>query len=299
MMNESETRLNDKDHNSRPETVVIINCVLNAPLMLISITGNTLVLAAILRTPSLHSPSFIFLCSLAFSDLLVGLIAQPLFVTRQITNVENSLLDGVRHMIAFSVCGASLCTMTAISLDRFMAIHYHLRYPSMVTVFRCICTLLTIWFSDLLLSVVYVWDSKTFYLILVAGIVTCVLICTFSYIRIYRIVLRHQFQIHNEQQALQISSNAGNFVNLMRLKKSALNTFVFYMFIIFCYLPNCVSLTIYSISLEKWTEAWFLTNTILFANSSFNPMLYCWRIRELRTAVLKLLKKVFLGQTMN
>ncbi len=98
---------------------------------------------------------------------------------------------------------------------------------------------------------------------------------------------------------MQLSANAENFVNLKRLKKSALNTFVFYMFIIVCYLPNCVSLTIYSIHPKKWTKAWYLTNTILFANSSFNPMLYCWRIRELRTAVLKLLKKVYLRQSMD
>ncbi len=165
-MNESLTRLNDKDHNFiRPETFVIINCALNAPLMIISIIGNTLVLAAILRTSSLRSPSFIFLYSLAFSDLLVGFIVKPLFVTSQITNVENSLLDDIRHMIVFSVCGASLCTMTDINVDRFMAIHYHLRYPSMVTVSRCICTLLPIWLIDFLLSTVYFWDLKTFYLI--------------------------------------------------------------------------------------------------------------------------------------
>ncbi len=73
------------DNNSHPETVVIINCVLNAPLMLISIIGNTLVLAAILRTPSLRSPSFILLCSLTVSDVLVGFVVQPLYITYELT----------------------------------------------------------------------------------------------------------------------------------------------------------------------------------------------------------------------
>ena len=67
------------DGNSRSETIVIINCVLNIPLMLISIIGNTLVLAAILRTPWLRSPSTTLLCSLAVSDLLVGLVVQPTY----------------------------------------------------------------------------------------------------------------------------------------------------------------------------------------------------------------------------
>ena len=68
----------ENEDNSTPETITIINCVLNAPLMLISILGNALVLAAIIRTPSIRSTHMIMLCSLAFSDFLVGLIAQPL-----------------------------------------------------------------------------------------------------------------------------------------------------------------------------------------------------------------------------
>ena len=64
--NESETGdWSNKDKSRQPETIVIINCILTAPLMLISITGNVLVLSTILRTPSLRSPSTVFWCSLA------------------------------------------------------------------------------------------------------------------------------------------------------------------------------------------------------------------------------------------
>ena len=56
MTNESET-----GRTSRPETIAIINCALNAPLMLIAIIANTLVLSAILRTPSLRSPPILYL----------------------------------------------------------------------------------------------------------------------------------------------------------------------------------------------------------------------------------------------
>ena len=76
------------DHHSdisNPETVIIINCVVNAPLMLISILRNALVLAAIIRTRSIRStPHMIMLCSLAVSDFLVGLIAQPINIAEQL-----------------------------------------------------------------------------------------------------------------------------------------------------------------------------------------------------------------------
>ena len=51
--------------NATTETIVIVNCVLNAPLMIIAIIGNTLILATVITTPSLRSTSMAMLCSLA------------------------------------------------------------------------------------------------------------------------------------------------------------------------------------------------------------------------------------------
>ena len=104
-MNLSDYGRNSSDH-SRAETIVIINSVLNAPLILISIVGNALVLLAIFRTPSIHSTSMIMLTSLAFSDLsdlLVGLLAQPLFIAEEITSftTQNPILYRVSAMIGF------------------------------------------------------------------------------------------------------------------------------------------------------------------------------------------------------
>ena len=72
----NESELDDMGNMDSPKTIEIINCILNAPLIFMSIIGNALVLTAILRTFSLRSaPSILFLCSLAVSDLLVGLVA--------------------------------------------------------------------------------------------------------------------------------------------------------------------------------------------------------------------------------
>ena len=105
--NGSADHHSDNENNSNPETIIIINCVLNAPLILISILSNALVLAAIIKTPSIRStPHMIMLCSLAVSDLLVGLIAQPIFVAHQLTGdhyVSQVFSDdGVLFMYSFS-----------------------------------------------------------------------------------------------------------------------------------------------------------------------------------------------------
>ena len=83
--NESQSSYFDIRDDTHPKNIVIIYCALNAPLMSMTVVGNALVIAAILGTPSLSSPSTTLLCNLAFTDLLVGLVVQPLFITKELT----------------------------------------------------------------------------------------------------------------------------------------------------------------------------------------------------------------------
>jgi len=47
----------------------------------------------------------------------------------------------------------------------------------------------------------------------------------------------------------------------------------------------------------EWATEWSITITVVFMNSSINPVLYCWRLRELRVAVVKTVKMVLRAQT--
>ena len=94
--------LGNEDRDSQPDIITIIKCVLNAPFMLVSIVNNTLVLAAILRTSSLRSPSAILLFSLAVSDIFVGLVVQPLYIAYRLTE-EESLELPVRTATFFRI----------------------------------------------------------------------------------------------------------------------------------------------------------------------------------------------------
>jgi len=284
MMNYTGKGNND---SATHETIVIINCVLNAPLMLISIIGNALVLAAILRTPSIRSTSMIMLCSLAVSDLLVGFVAQPLYIADELKTLisQDVLLYRLSAMIGFFLCGVSLGTMAVISLDRFMALHYHMRYATLVTKSRVRCTLGLIWLFVFLALGFYLWNKFVYHLM--AGIFSaiCLIICTFSYVKIYRVVRQHQFQICAQQQAVESTTN---IMKMTRLKKSAMNTFVFYIFLVICYFPNAILLAMFATIYKDWKTEWTFATTVVFMNSSINPILYCWRLRELRAAVVKI-----------
>ena len=188
------------------QTAVIANCILNAPLMLLSIIGNALVLVAILRTPSTRSPSVIFLCNLAVTDFLVGLVVQPTYIAEQIAGTVPTLSEAVGAM-GFAMCGVSLWTITAITVDRFLALHYHLQYPNLMTTSRAIYTIVTIWCIMTLFSFSVLWSLRIYYFLAAFIITICLLVCLVCFIKIYRIVLRHQLQIHVQQQAVENSTD--------------------------------------------------------------------------------------------
>ena len=294
MNNESGTE--DFSRHSRPETVVIINCILNAPLMLISILGNALVLAAIIRTPSIRSTHMIMICSLAVSDLLVGFIAEPFFIARELTRRE--VLVKLVVVMGYSVSIISLCTMTAISLDRLLALHYHMKYITLVTTLRIKYTVGMIWFTNLLLTSFYFINVSTYHFVIATITVICIMTSSFTYICIFRIVRRHQLQIHSQQQAVG-TSNAGNSINMIRLQRSVINTFLFYIFLIICYFPMYVMLTIKLSNKAIWKKDWNFSVTLVFMNSSINPFLFCWRLRELRVIVKKTIRKIISKRTEN
>ena len=293
--NDSASYYSNSDEISHPKSIVIINSVLNAPLMITSIIGNTLVLAAVLRTPSLRSPSLTLLCSLAISDLLVAIVVQPLYIATEITNVRIHPVLRLSEIIQFSLCGVSLCTITSISLDRFAALHYHMRYAAMVTVRRVSCMSVTTWIVVFTLSGFYFWNKIIFFAGICVAICVCLSISSFCYFRIFRIVRQHQLRIHFQRQAIQRSDE--NKFNMVRLKRSAINSFIFYVFIILCYLPMLISLSLFTISRDDWTTVWNFADTVVFMNSSVNPFLYCWRLRELRTAVFKIVRLVLCRET--
>lgn len=274
------------------ETSVVVICVLNAPLMLTSTAGNILVLTAIKKTPSIRSSSITMLCSLAVSDLLVGFIVQPFFLASLLTRVF--LIERISKITAFCLCGVSLCTMTAISIDRFLALQYPMRYQATITAHqRALNTLIVIiWLHNFVFSGFYVWNWPLYFIMIATGVCLFILVSAFCYIRIYRIVRRHQIQIQAQQQAAQQNTTEGDNSNMVRMKRSALNTFIFYIAMVLCYFPITISLCAASITSKDLPEVWHLADTVVFLNSSVNPLLYCWRLGEIRKAVLKIFRQM-------
>ena len=289
----------ESDQESSPfwTSVIIPNSVLNALLIPTCIAGNVLVLAAVWRNPSLHTPSTILLCSLAVSDLLVGFLALPVNIAIALTplsRVSSYLrLSQARMFLNIQLCGVSLETMTAISVDRYLALRYHMRYPNMMTSRRATCVAATFWCKNFILSLLSIWKKNTILLVAVVVVALCLFISSITYNAIYRIVRHHQHQIHAQQQAVQ-SINAEQNLKI-QAKKHAVNTFIYYICMLLCYFPVAV-FTLIKVTYEQHWNIMIIISlycyTIMFMHSAINPFLYIWRNREMRRGVLKILRKI-------
>ena len=280
----------ESDEESSPfETSLIITNVLNALLIPICIAGNVLVLAAVWRNPSLRTPSIILLCSLAVSDLFVGFLVLPIYVpmARFILSGSSSYsrLLQVSRVLVIQLCCVSLDTLTAISVDRYLALRYHMRYPNLMTSKRAMYVAATFWCKNFILSLLSIWKTNAILLVAVVFAALCLFISSITYSAIYRIVRHHQHQIHAQQQAVQSMNVEQN--RKLQAKKRALNTFIYYICMVLCYFPSAVS-TLITVTYEPHLNISLYFDTIMFMNSATNPFLYTWRNREIRRAVLKI-----------
>ena len=272
------------------ETIAL--CVVNLFLSCTALIGNVLILLTIWKTSSLHTAANILLANLAVSDLAVGLVGQPLFVSALLLRIydppsfSRKLWEVFNILISF-LCGASFFTITAIGVDRLLALKLHLRYKAVVTRCRIIWIIISIWAVSGILSSLQSWTPNLSYNALSPLIFSLLVGNSAVYLRIYLIVRRHLLQIRRQEHGW-VQKN-GSIFSMQRFKRSALNTFLVYILMLFCYLP-------YSVVLERFYSGTTIsltvrhvTITVVLLNSTLNPLLYCWRVCEIRAATKQLI----------
>lgn len=271
-----------------PYTIAL--CVVNLFLSCTALIGNVLIILTIWKTSSLHTASNILLVNLAVSDFAVGLVGHPLFVSALLVGMSSF---SRKFWEAFSIltsflCGASFFTITAIGVDRLLALKLHLRYQALVTPCRIIRVIISIWAVSGILSTIRLWTPELSYNALSPFIFTLLVGNSAVYLKIYFIVRRHLLQIRRQVHGRMHTD--GNIFSVQRFKRSALNTFLVYILMLFCYLPYSVVLERFYSGISISNIARHVTITIVLLNSTLNPLLYCWRVREIRAATKELFR---------
>ena len=283
----------------------VVYCVVNTFLGFSAVMLNITTIHAIRKTSSLPKSLKTMLLSLAVSDLGVGLLVQPLLFAILVMEMEEKTKGNSAYnetSLVFLNQGtffsfASFFGVTALSADRFLAIHLHLRYQELVTHKRVVAVVISVWAFSAVLSLARLWTPvNVIFAIFDIIQVACLIVTAFLNYKIYMAVRRHAHQI----QTLQVRQAAhnGEVANVGRVKKSAVATIYTYLVFLLCYLPKiCICLVI-ATSSEQPLHVLIMKGTIslLLLNSSLNPLIYCWKMRHIRHAVMNTLRNAFSSQ---
>jgi len=226
---------------------------------------------ALRKTSSLPRTLKTLFLSIAVSDVGVSLLGQPILVSVLVKRLQedNPGCNTCKtfHIIAHLFSLASYSGVLTVSVDRFLAIHLHLRYQELVTHNRVVAAVVSIWALSVFLSFLTFWvQNDIFSLIKTITGVVGVLLTTMIYIRIYLTARSHKNQI----QALQVQQEAltEEETNFSSLIISTAGIFYVYLVFLICYLPYSITLAAFKINGPSITlkKLFLFSQTLVFLN---------------------------------
>ena len=280
---------------------LVATCVFNNFLSCTTIILNILTIHAIRKTALLPKPLRTLLLSLAASDVGVGLLAQPLLISILVSWLKRSRIDPISFKRLMAVmtffCASSLFSVVTISVDRFLAVHLHLRYQELVTHKRVIAAVISIWLLSAIISSSVFWDTNIISRVIWLVIMTvCLIVVVTVYWRIYIVLKRHKNQIQSFQiQEVQQGVQNGDLSSFSKVRKSAHGTFYVCIVFLICFLPSYIlSFIILSrpLNIISLYKARLYTTTLFFLNSSLNPVMYCWKMGSIRRTLMHTMRGI-------
>ena len=133
-------------------------------IILIGVIGNVLTLLVIICYHPLRDVTGMFLANLAVADLLQSSFGMPLIAVSAFRRqwIFGEALCTISGLTNSLFCIASVLTLTAISVDRWLAIVFPLKYGAWLTVVRARTVLAYIWMQALFIAVLPVLGWSRF-----------------------------------------------------------------------------------------------------------------------------------------
>ena len=299
-MSENEQNSTSKNLDSAGNELTFSTAVVIALLSVPAVAGNALILATIWRRTFLRTSFHSLLSGLAVTDLLTGLISQPLYASSHLINGQNaavkldnpevvSVLGIIAGFSTYLFINITLATMTVMSIERWL----HMSRRSSTTSHRRYYAAMVILLSPIPSLIVYILTLRelafryTLCKITIAKFSFCYLIISFAYFKVYQIIRRHQLQT----QATVISQNFDQpAIDLAKYKKSVATMLYIFLLLSMCFLPFFVSSVLSLLITGEVKESSIdLSMVLVFLSSSLNPGLYLWRMRDIRIGLKQLL----------
>lgn len=276
--------------------IIIVLDILTA---LGTIGGNTIFLTTLIKTTSLHTPSNMLIGALCICDLLVGFVAQPVYLRMLFLMRDGKGEDTqtVFNAAFFWFSGLSCLLAATMSLDRYFAICHPFAYRRLATCKRhiIIATIISIIWS--LYSIPFsIADRKgiKFLYTFVGYIFAVAAVISFSYVQIYRVMLA-QRRTMPTIGVISGTEEGGN-VRMREADKARTISFILGFFLL-CHIPY-LAFTIYFIGWHSQfcenshhvTIMFLWDEYFLLLSSCVNPLVYGLRRREFKLAGLRIIQ---------
>ena len=283
--------------------VLIFRIAVNAVSCPFVILLNILVMVAVKTNRRLRTKSNVSLACLATTDLVVGLVVQPLqivrhsFILKGETGIICSTLGAIRVLITTKCLISSLYLFVLLSAERYIAIKHPFAYENLVTEVRIIAATGLAWAVAIAIPTEDFWPPKIQYvgllLVVIMQLISVAVVIDLN-VSVYREVRRSEKQIIANQVSLEVKEK------LIKNKKAFYCTIIVLLAIFLCYFPANIMTAIMisflkdSIALNVKYIMYYLLTFLPMLNSLFNPLIYAVRLRYFRVAFIQLLlKKTF------
>ena len=183
---------------------------------------------------------------------------------------------------------ASFLNVIVIAFDGLLAVSLNLRYQELITPKRVNIALVSLWLISSITGFIFVFLPTSSEIPAAVILMIGYVLTTVAYVRIYKVVKYHQNQIYRQHQLQNAQTR-----EVLRQNKSAYNAIFVYLVFLACYLPLLPSTILYMTNGISFFVAYYASLFLIFRNSSLNPLVYCWRYREIRQSVKSTLKKLF------
>ena len=275
-----------------------LNIIVNSVTCPFTVVLNLLMIMAVKSRPRLQSNANILLACLAVTDAATGLIVQPAFILWMILkllgldNQTRAVSEFMKSNLFRAMLVSSSLHLTLVTFERLVAIKFTNHYYGIVTSKNIKVAMTTFWVIALLSMVLKVAPNLAVFSNAVTGsvLILCIVFVSFSYIMLYRETRRHvkMIKAHQLQQ---------DEVERFAKESKALKTTVYVVgAVVICFIPAVVLLLVASLMMvsNTWADSWLSNMQDVFVptirscgvlNSFLNPLIYCWRQREIRKFV--------------
>ncbi|XP_046851566.1 beta-2 adrenergic receptor-like [Xenia sp. Carnegie-2017] len=239
-----------------------------------------------------------FIVNLGVADIFIALVGIPFYLTEYMDWDDRTLCQ-IGAMIDVMCSTNSIMSFVLISVERYTAVKWPLRYQTIVTRNRCLAGLISVWIYSLLVMLASRIPIGKFHMnhcsfftkeYLIATSFTSFLFPLFVMVLVYGWIFKVA-----KRHSRKINYTLKSKLDRVRREYKAAKTFsiIIGAFLI-CYLPLFVYIWLFHVRNEKvpFIELFYIVNILRYLNGFINPLIYVGINKEFRRSAFKILNKI-------